>query len=111
MGDTAGHKSRELTCTAKNAQPVLAQIKYYIYLICGSGLMKTGMNNVVLPTLFKVVNIIVQHCYTELQANPGSLICPILLKTLNNVSSKTLFNPVFIGPEQVVRFLQCKHGV
>ena len=29
-----------------------------------SGLMKTAMNNVLLPTLFKVVNNIVQHCYT-----------------------------------------------
>ena len=27
-----------------------------------SGLMKTGLNNVVLPTLFNVVNNIVQHC-------------------------------------------------
>ena len=31
--------------------------------------MKTGLNNVVLPTLFNVVNNIVQHCYTQLQ--PG----------------------------------------
>ena len=29
-----------------------------------SGLMKTALNNVLLPTLFKVVNNIVQHCYT-----------------------------------------------
>ena len=29
-----------------------------------SGLMKTALNNVVLPTLFKVVNNIVQHSYT-----------------------------------------------
>ena len=27
-------------------------------------LLKTGLNNVVLPTLFNVVNNIVQHCYT-----------------------------------------------
>ena len=27
-----------------------------------SGLMKTALNNVVLPTLFNVVNNIVQHC-------------------------------------------------
>ena len=37
-------------CTAKNAQPSC------------SGLMKTGLNNVVLPTLFNVVNNIIQHC-------------------------------------------------
>ena len=28
-----------------------------------------------------------------------------MLTTLNNVGSKTLFNAVFIRPEQVVRFL------
>ena len=29
-----------------------------------SGLMKTALNNVLLPTLLKVVNNIVQHYYT-----------------------------------------------
>ena len=72
-----------------------------------SGLMKTALNNVLLPTLFKVVNNIVQHCYTWLQANSGSSTCSVLLTTLNNVGSKTLFNAVFIRPEQVVRFLLC----
>ena len=72
-----------------------------------SGLMKTALNNVLLPTLFKVVDNIVQHCYTWLQANSGSSTCSVLLTTLNNVCSKTLFNAVFIRPEQVVRFLLC----
>ena len=31
-------------------------------------LLKTGLNNVVLPALFNVVNNIVQHCYTGLRA-------------------------------------------
>ena len=31
----------------------------------------------------------------------------VLLTTLNNVGSKTLFNAVFNNPEQVVRFLLC----
>ena len=44
-----------ITYTRKNAQPVQG---------IGSGLMKTALNNVVLPTLFNVVNNIVQHCYT-----------------------------------------------
>ena len=40
--------------------------------IC-SGLIKKALNNVLLPTLFKVfVNKNVQHCYTWLQANSGS---------------------------------------
>ena len=73
-----------------------------------SGLMKTALNNVVLPTLFKAVNNIVQHCYTCLQGNSGSSTCSVLLTTLNNVGSTTLFSPVFIRPEQVVRFLLCK---
>ena len=30
-----------------------------------------------------------------------------LLTTLNNVGSKTLYNPVFINPEQVLYFLLC----
>ncbi len=33
-------------------------------IITCSRLLKTGCNNVVLPTLFIVVNNIVQHCYT-----------------------------------------------
>jgi hypothetical protein len=37
------------TYTAKNAQPVTM-------------LMKTGLNNILLPILFLVVNNIVQHC-------------------------------------------------
>ena len=37
----------------------------------------------------------------------GSSTCSVLLTTLNNVGSKTLFNAVFIRPEQVVRFLLC----
>ena len=32
----------------------------------------------------------------------------ILLTTINNVGSTTLFKAVFINPEQVVRFLLCK---
>ena len=43
-----------------------------------SGRMKTGLNNVLLPTLFNVVNNIVQHCYTWLQDNSGSTL-------LNNI--------------------------
>ena len=40
--------------------------------------MKTALNNVVLPTLFNVVNNIVQHCYTWMRANSG-------LTMLNNI--------------------------
>jgi hypothetical protein len=32
-------------------------------------LMKTGLNNVLLPTLFKAVNNIEQYCYTRFRLN------------------------------------------
>ena len=44
--------------------------------------MKTALNNVVLPTLFNVVNNIVQHSYTWLRANSGSTM-------LNNIVDNT----------------------
>ena len=72
------------------------------------GSMKTALNNILLPTLFKVVNNIVQHCYSSLQASSGSTTCSVLLTTLNNVGSKTLFNAIFIRPEQVIHFWLCK---
>jgi ABC-type thiamine transport system ATPase subunit len=46
-------------------------------------LMKTGLNNIVRPTLFTVVNNIVTP-------DSGS----ILLTSVNNVGRTTLFNPV-----------------
>ena len=127
-----------------------------------SGLLKTALNNVLLPTLFNVVNNIVQHCWawihlSDVQRKTGAelvhngivgpnlarhlLSCsqirptmpletssaPVflwtserrislrsgvtmlnkLLTTLNNMGCKTLFNPVFNSPEQVVRFSMC----
>ena len=42
--------------TAKNYQPVAM-------------LLRTRLNNVVLPTLFKVVDNIEQHCYTRFRLN------------------------------------------
>ena len=60
--------------------------------------MKTPLNNVVLPTLFNVVNNIVQHYYTRLRANSGTTM-------LNNIVDN-IEQP--INPEQVVRFLLCK---
>ena len=68
-----------------------------------SGLMKTALNNVLLPTLFNVVNNIVQYC---LQSGV-TMLNNIVDNLEQNVGSKTLFNAVFIRPEQVVRFLLC----
>jgi hypothetical protein len=57
--------------------------------------MKTGLNNALLPTLFTVVNNIEQCCYTRFR---------LLLTSVNNVVSKTLFNPV---KQRARRFLPC----
>ena len=59
-------------------------------------LMKTGLNNVLLPTLFTVVNNIEQMNIVT----PNS----ILLTTVNNVGSKTLFNLV---KQRAQRFYVC----
>ena len=64
----------------------LLSIRYTVIISC-SGLIKTGLNNDVLPTLFTVVKNIVQHCYTWFM--------------LHNI---TLFNPVFINHGQVTIF-------
>ena len=66
--------------------------------------MKTGLKNVLLPTLFNVVNNIVQHCHTWLQAKFRLINLFSIVDKLNNAGSKTLFQPVFIMPEQVVHF-------
>ena len=48
----------------------------------------------------------IQVIYFQINAT-----CSVLLTTLNNVGSKTLFNAVFIRPEQVVRFLLCRSAI
>jgi hypothetical protein len=63
-------------------------------------LMKTGLNNVLLPTLFIAANNIEQYCY-PIQAQQH---CSMLLTSVNNVGSKTLFSPV---EQQARRFLPC----
>ena len=47
-----------------------------------SGLMKTALNNVVLPTLFNVVNNIVQHCWAWISPQSG-------VTMLNNIVDNT----------------------
>ena len=58
-------------------------------------LLTTGLNNVLIdvlvPTLLTVVNNNVHHCYTP---DSRSTYCFILSTTMDNVGSKTLFNPV-----------------
>jgi hypothetical protein len=67
-------------------------------------LMKTGLNNALLPTMFIAVNNIEQYCYTRFRLNKY---CSILLTSVNNVGSKTLFNPV---EQRARRFLPAKNA-
>jgi hypothetical protein len=53
--------------------PRISRIGSYtrLKIITCSRLLKTGCNNVVLPTLFIVVNNIVQHCWTWISPQSG----------------------------------------
>ena len=97
----------QFSCASSGFWDIFYELHSKKWTTC-SGLAKTALNNVLLPTLLKVVNNIVQHCYTRLQANSGSSTCSVLLTTLNNVGSKTLFNPVFIRLEQLLHFWLCR---
>jgi hypothetical protein len=63
-------------------------------------LMKTVLNNVLLPTLFIAVNNIEQLLH-PIQAQQH---CSILLTSVINVGSKTLFSPV---EQRARRYLPC----
>jgi hypothetical protein len=66
-------------------------------------LMKTGLNNALLHTLFIVVN---NSQYWTILLHPiqAQQYCSTLLTSVNNVGSKTLFNPV---EQRARRFLPC----
>ena len=67
--------------------------------------MKTALNNVLLPTLFNVVNTLFSIVTPDCGLIQAQQCRTILLTTLNNVRSTTLFKAVFI--KQVVGFLLC----
>lgn len=58
------------------------------------------MDNVLLSMWFHVVNNIVQYCYTRFGLNNINY-CLILLTTITNFGSKTLFNPVTLQAFQL----------
>ena len=84
--------------------PILWALCSIAYTAKNYKLLKTGLNNVLLPTLFNVVNNIVQHCYTNCRLDSGSTTCSVLLTTLNNVGSTTFFYPVLNNLQQLVIF-------
>ena len=76
-------KPTSINSCVKSLCEIMVEVSYthhFIYLgsmlytrqkiITCSKLLKTGCNNVVLPTLFIVVNNIVQHCYTWEPSGP-----------------------------------------
>ena len=60
--------------------------------------MKTALNNVVLPTLFNVVNNIVQHCYTWLRANPGSTMLNNIVDNIEQCGQHNIVQGCFHQP-------------
>ena len=66
------------------------------------------LNNVLPSTLFNLVNNIVQHFKAWISPQSGVKILNKILDNIEQSHSKTLFNAVFINPEQVVHFLLCK---
>ena len=84
-----------ITYTHKNAQPVQGWWKQpWTMLRCPHcSMLSTILFSIVTPDCELIQ---AQQCWT------------ILLTTLNNVGSTTLFKAVFINPEQVVCFLLCK---
>ena len=93
-----GRKTYRCSCvpahTRKNAQPVQGWWKQPWTMLCcpHCSMLSTILFSIVTPDCRLIQ---AQQCWT------------ILLTTLNNVGSTTLFTAVFINPEQVVRFLLC----
>ena len=72
-------------------------------------LLKTGLNNVVLPILFNVLNNIVQRCYTDCGLDSGSTISSVLLTTLNNEGAAHDCSSCFRHPSTNHNFSACSH--
>ena len=70
-------------------------------------LLKTGCNNVVGATLFNVVNNIVRHCYTWLQANSGSTILFNIVDNQEQCCPNNIVASYFQQPVTTHNFLPC----
>ena len=64
-------------------------------------LLRRGLNNVVLPTWFMDVDNIVQNCHTRFRLN--NIVQCMLLTTMINVGSTTLFSPVILQDHNLLR--------
>ena len=69
--------------------------------------MKTTLNNVLLPTLFNVVNNIVQHCYTWTQANSDSMTLNNIVDNIEQCGQQNIVQCCFQQPWTGCSFLLC----
>ena len=71
-----------------------------------SGLMKTALNNVVLPTLFNVVNNIVQHCWAWISPQSGATILNNIVDNIEQCGQHNIVQGCFHQPWTGCAFLR-----
>ena len=71
-----------------------------------SGLMKTGSNNVVLPTLFNVVNNIVQHCWAWISPQSGVTMLNNIVDNIEQCGQHNIVQGCFHQPWTGCAFLR-----
>ena len=70
-----------------------------------SGLMKTALNNVVLPTLFNVVNNIVQHCWAWISPQSGVTMLNNIVDNIEQCGQHNIVEGCFYQPWTGCAFL------
>ena len=71
-----------------------------------SGLMKTVLNNVVLPTLFNVVNNIVQHCWAWISLRSGVTMLNNIVDNIEQCGQHNIVQGCFHQPWTGCAFLR-----
>ena len=71
------------------------------------GLMKPALNNVVLPTLFTVVNNIVQHCWAWISALSGVTMLNNIVDNIEQCGQHNIVQGCFHQPWTGWRFYAC----
>ena len=74
-----------------------------------SGLMKTALNNVVLPTLFNVVNNIVQHCWAWISPQSGVTMLNNIVDNIEQCGQHNIVQGCFHQPWTGCAFLRVYH--
>ena len=89
--------------------------KYYLItrlkIMTCSRLLKTGCNNVVLPTLFIVVNNIVQHCWAWISPQSGVTMLNNIVDNYEQCGQHNIVASCFQQPWTSYNFLPCSDGV